>query len=117
MGVHIEAQHEAEYNQVKAREKQQDSIEKLEAIIPVVADTQQVLNNVDLEQVSNDNTVIKDVVVRNLEEQTDIDEISTTIESLSKKVNNINKKLNTMNKSLNEMKDTLNKLNEKLGDK
>lgn len=117
MGIHIEAQHEAEYNQVKAREKQKESIEKLEAIIPVVADTQNTLNNVDLEQVSNDNNIIKDVVVRNLEEQTDIDEINDTVDSLTKKVNNLNKKVNTMNKTLNNVNDVLNEINKKMEDK
>ena len=108
MGIHIESQHEAEYNQIKAREKQQESINKLNDIIPVVSETQDILNNVDLEQVSADNNIIKDVVVRNLEEQTDIDEIKDAVDSLTKKINTLTKKMNTLLKTVNDIHEKIN---------
>ena len=67
-----------------------------------------VLNNVDLEQVSADNNIIKDVVVRNLEEQTDIDEIKDAVDSLTKKINTLTKKMNTLLKTVNDIHEKIN---------
>ena len=68
MGVHIEAMTDEEVKQVKVRELQQENMAKLDQMIPVVEN----LENVNLENVQSDTNEIKQVVLNNLEHQPDI---------------------------------------------
>ena len=105
MGVEIEAQNKSEVMQLKARELQQESVEKLNDIIPVVND----IENVDFQKIANDTSNIQDIVSQNLEDQVDLDKMYDAIITISKGITEI-KKSNT--RLSNAVKETQAKLDE-----
>ena len=105
MGVEIEAQNKNEVMQLKARELQQESVEKLNDIIPVVND----IENVDFQKIANDTSNIQDIVSQNLEDQVDLDKMYDAVITISKGITEI-KKSNT--RLSNAVKETQAKLDE-----
>lgn len=105
MGVEIEAQNKSEVMQLKARELQQESVEKLNNIIPVVND----IENVDFQKIANDTSNIQDIVSQNLEDQVDLDKMYDAVITISKGITEI-KKSNT--RLSNAVKETQAKLDE-----
>ncbi|WP_296846969.1 hypothetical protein [uncultured Methanobrevibacter sp.] len=105
MGVEIEAQNKSEVMQLKARELQQESVEKLNDIIPVVND----IENVDFQKIANDTSNIQDIVSQNLEDQVDLDKMYDAVITISKGITEI-KKSNT--RLSNAVKETQAKLDE-----
>lgn len=105
MGVEIEAQNKSEVMQLKARELQQESVEKLNDIIPVVND----IENVDFQKIANDTSNIQDIVSQNLEDQVDLDKMYDAVITISKGITEI-KKSNT--RLSNAIKETQAKLDE-----
>lgn len=110
MSVHIEAQTEREVEQIRVREKQQNNMEKLDKMIPVVES----LENISLENVEANTNQIKNVVLNNLEHQPDIQDVLDKIEGIEKKVDGIKKsisdikKKNTqINKEIKNIKNTM----------
>lgn len=105
MGVEIEAQNKSEVMQLKARELQQENVEKLNDIIPVVND----IENVDFQKIANDTSNIQDIVSQNLEDQVDLDKMYDAVITISKGITEI-KKSNT--RLSNAVKETQAKLDE-----
>lgn len=105
MGVEIEAQNKSEVMQLKARELQQESVKKLNDIIPVVND----IENVDFQKIANDTSNIQDIVSQNLEDQVDLDKMYDAVITISKGITEI-KKSNT--RLSNAVKETQAKLDE-----
>lgn len=110
MPVHIEAQSEEEVRQVRSRELQLESVEKLNNMIPIV----NTLDNVDLEKVEKQTDEIKEIVNQNLEEQPNIEEITKQINALTKEVKNLKKSATQLKKTLSELKKILKEINEKI---
>lgn len=110
MPVHIEAQSEEEVRQVRSRELQLESVEKLNNMIPIV----NTLDNVDLEKVEKQTDQIKEIVNQNLEEQPNIEEITKQINALTKEVKNLKKSATQLKKTLSELKKILKEINEKI---
>lgn len=105
MGVEIEAQNKSEVMQLKTRELQQENVEKLNDIIPVVND----IENVDFQKIANDTSNIQDIVSQNLEDQVDLDKMYDAVMTISKGITEI-KKSNT--RLSNAVKETQAKLDE-----
>lgn len=105
MGVEIEAQNKSEVMQLKTRELQQENVKKLNDIIPVVND----IENVDFQKIANDTSNIQDIVSQNLEDQVDLDKMYDAVMTISKGITEI-KKSNT--RLSNAVKETQAKLDE-----
>lgn len=85
MAIHLETQNEQEVIQVRSREMQLESVQKLNDLIPVVND----MNEINLQQIESDTSQIKEIVNKNLENQPDISELYDLISDLNKNLSNI----------------------------
>lgn len=85
MAIHLETQNEQEVIQVRSREMQLESVQKLNDLIPVVND----MNEINLQQIELDTSQIKEIVNKNLEDQPDISELYDLISDLNKNLSNI----------------------------
>lgn len=85
MAIHLETQNEQEVIQVRSREMQLESVQKLNDLIPVVND----MNEINLQQIESDTSQIKEIVNKNLEDQPDISELYDLISDLNKNLSNI----------------------------
>lgn len=90
MGIEIEAQDHNEVTQIRTRELQQENTEKLEQIIPIV----ETLDEVSLPTIENNTEQIKNMVVNNIENQTDLNEIANILNNITKGITEL-KKSNT----------------------
>lgn len=115
MGIEIEAQDHTEVMQVRSRELQLENTEKLEQIIPVV----QTIDEVDLQAMESNTNDIKDMIVTNIDNQTDLDKINEQLNRLTKGMTELKKantRLTNSVKDLSEtMQDFINNVN-KIGD-
>ena len=110
MGVHIEAQTDNEFKQIKARELQQENLAKLDRMVPVVEN----LENINLDVVENNTQAIKNVVMENLENQPNIDEVMEKIDGIEKKVQAIKKNITEIKKKNTQINKELKEINKKL---
>lgn len=110
MGVHIEAQTNEEVNQIKTRELQQRNMRKLDNMIPVVEN----LENIDLGSIEENTHQIKRMVTNNLEDQTDLDKIAKKIDDIDKTVQEMKKNMNTIKNKNNQIAKELKEINKKL---
>lgn len=99
MAIHIEAQHAEEVMQVKSRELQMDNTKKLDNIIPVVEN----INNINLSQIESDTSEIKDIVSQNLEEQANLDDISNSVNKLNKNLTNLKKAITDLSDKIDQV--------------
>lgn len=106
MGTHIEVQHKDEVMQIRSRELQLENTKKLNNIIPVVEE----INNVNLSQIESNTSEIKDIVSQNLEEQTNLDDINDTVNKLNKNVSTIKGQFTKLSKKVDELLDVLNEV-------
>lgn len=105
MGVHIEAQTEEEFRQIKARELQQENLDKLDKMVPVVES----LENINLDAVEQNTKDIKNVVLENLEHQPNLEDIID-------KISNIEDKIDTVKKGMTEIKKKNTQINKEIKD-
>jgi len=110
MGVHIEAQDDNEVKQIRSRELQLESVDKLNSMIPIVS----TLDNIDLEKVEAQTNEIKNIVNQNLEEQPNIEEIVEQINALSKEIQSLKRSTSQLKKTLSELTSILNEINDKI---
>lgn len=110
MGVEIEGQSESEVKQIRSRELQLESVDKLNNMIPIV----NTLDNIDLEKVESQTTEIKNIVSQNLEDQPNIEDIMEKISVLSKEVKGLKKSTTQLKKTLTDLKKILNEINNKI---
>lgn len=96
MGVEYKAQYSNEHQNIKTREVQQESLKKLNEVNDLV-------NNVGFDNIEQDTKVIKDIVVNNLENQTNIDDVSDTLNAVVQGIDDIKKGQNTINKKIKEI--------------
>lgn len=110
MGIEIEGQSESEVKQIRSRELQLESVDKLNNMIPIVS----TLDNIDLEKVESQTTEIKNIVSQNLEDQPNIEDIMEKISVLSKEVKGLKKSTTQLKKTLTDLKKILNEINNKI---
>lgn len=96
MGEYIEVQEEHEVMQIRSRELQLDSIEKLNNIAPVIEN----IDNVDLNQIEADTSEIKNMIVTNLDEQANLDDILDSIDKLNKNISSLKGQITKLSKKL-----------------
>lgn len=96
MGVEIEAQNESEVRQIKARETQLENMERLNNLTETIND----INIDNIEYTTND---IKDLLVTNLDEQTNLDDIFDAVKDIAKEVSSIKKSQTNVVKKVNSI--------------
>ena len=100
MGVEIEVQGDKEYAQVKSRELQLDSVSKLSEISDMV-------DNIHVDVIEEDTKTIKNIVVNNLENQTNLDDIVETLNKVSQGISDIKRNQTNLNKKLNDIQEKI----------
>lgn len=101
MGEYIEVQEEHEVMQIRSRELQLDSIEKLNNIAPVIEN----IDNVDLNQIEADTSEIKNMIVTNLDEQANLDDILDSIDKLNKNISSLKGQITKLSKKLENIEE------------
>lgn len=103
MGVHIEAQDSDTLKQIRAREVQLESIDKLNNITDAV-------DNINIEPIANTTNEIKNIVQNNLEEQPNLDELLNSIQKISQGIADIKRNQTNLNKKINDIQSTVDEL-------
>lgn len=104
MGVQIEVQDHTEVMQIKSRELQLENTEKLNNLTPIVKS----IGDVNLSQIESDASDIKNIVVQNLDEQTDLDEIHESIEKINKNISILKGQVTKTSKKIDQIIEILN---------
>jgi len=99
MGVELEVQSEQEVMQVRSRELQQESVEKLNEIVPVVED----INNINFNQIENNTSEIKEIVSQNLVEQPDISELYEMMKDLTKGISSMKGQITKLSNKVTDL--------------
>lgn len=104
MGIHIEAQYAEEVSQIKSRETQIENTKKLNNITPII----ETLDDVNLSKIESDTSEIKDIVLQNLDEQTNLDDISQSLDQLNKNISTLKGQFTKLSNKIDETMKTLN---------
>lgn len=104
MGVQIEVQDHTEVMQIKSRELQLENTEKLNNLTPIVES----IGDVNLSQIESDASDIKNIVIQNLDEQTDLDEIHESIEKINKNISILKGQITKTSKKIDQIIEILN---------
>ena len=104
MGVKIEVQDHTEVMQIKSRELQLENTEKLNNFTPIVES----IGDVNLSQIESDASDIKNIVIQNLDEQTDLDEIHESIEKINKNISILKGQVTKTSKKIDQIIEMLN---------
>lgn len=105
MGVQIEVQDHTEVMQIKSRELQLENTEKLNNLTPIVEG----IGDVNLSQIESDASDIKNIVIQNLDEQTDLDEIHESIERINKNISTLKGQVTKVSKKIDQIIEILDK--------
>lgn len=105
MGVQIEVQDHTEVMQIKSRELQLENTEKLNNLTPIVES----IGDVNLSQIESDASDIKNIVIQNLDEQTDLDEIHESIERINKNISTLKGQVTKVSKKIDQIIEILDK--------
>ena len=106
MAIHIEAQEEQEVMQIRSRELQLESIQKMEEMVPIVDN----INNIDFNQMESNTNEIKDMVTNNLESQPDISELLMTIKELSKNISTMKGQITKVSNKITELSNSVDEI-------
>ncbi len=98
MGVEMEVQSLDEKRNVRTRERQRESIKKLDEVTDMV-------DNINIDGIESNTQEIKDMVENNLENQTDIDDIYETVNKIAQGITDIKRSQTNLNKKLNEIQE------------
>lgn len=101
MGLEIEAQHELEVRQVRARELQLENVDKLDEI-------SNTLDDVDLASVETNTNEIKDLIITNIDSQVDLDDIYQALNKVSQGISDIKRNQTNLNKKINDIQNQIN---------
>lgn len=100
MGIEIEGQTSDEVKGIRARETQQENIEKLNQVTDMV-------ENFNIDGVETDTKTIKNIVMNNLENQTDLDDISQSLDKIAQGITDIKRSQTNINKKINELQEKI----------
>lgn len=105
----LEVQDKQEVMQVRSRELQLESVQKMnEEIIPVVEN----INNIDFEKIESDSAEIRDIVSQNLQEQPDLSELLEALNNVSKSISNMKGQITKVSNKITELSNTIDNLKE-----
>lgn len=104
MGVHIEAQDADDLKQIRAREMQLESVQKLNNITDSI-------DNINLDNIETTTNDIRSMVETNLEQQPDLNELLTSINKIAQSVTDIKRNQTNLNKKINDIQDSVNQIN------
>jgi len=104
MGVHIEAQDADDLKQIRAREIQLESVQKLNNITDSI-------DNINLDNIETTTNDIRSMVETNLEQQPDLNELLTSINKIAQSVTDIKRNQTNLNKKINDIQDSVNQIN------
>lgn len=96
MGVEIKTQTLAEVQQIRSREVQIENTKKLDQMTSVV----QTIDEVDLQNMEQNTNEIKDMIVTNLDDQTDIDELYQIMKDFKKQLTEVKKTMTRVNNNI-----------------
>ena len=91
--------------QIKSRELQLENTEKLNNLTPIVEG----IGDVNLSQIESDASDIKNIVIQNLDEQTDLDEIHESIERINKNISTLKGQVTKTSKKIDQIIEILDK--------
>lgn len=100
MGIEMEGQTPEEHQQIKTRELQKESIEKLNQVNDMV-------NNINIDGISQDTQTIKNVVMTNLENQTNLDDLDDSLAKVLQGIADIKRSQTNLNKKINEIQNQI----------
>ena len=98
MGIEMEGQSSNEVSQIRTREAQKENIEKLNEVTDMV-------DNLNIDGIEADTKTIRNVVMNNLENQTNLDDISNTLDKIAQGITDIKRSQTNINKKINEIQD------------
>lgn len=104
MAIHIEAQDSSELKQIRAREIQVESVQKLNDITDSI-------ENINIDNIESTTNDIKNIVENNLEAQPNLDELLTSINKIAQGVTDIKRNQTNLNKKINDIQDTVDQIN------
>ena len=110
MAVHIETQNEAEVQQIRSRELQLESVNKLNQIMPIVDN----MVDVDLSQIESDTSDIKYMIEQNLDTQVDLDKIYEAMINVTKGLTEIKKANTRLSNAIKDTQEQIKTIQEKL---
>lgn len=100
MGVEFEGQSSNEVEHIRTREVQKENMEKLNDVTDMV-------NNINIDGIEMDTKTIKDIVVDNLENQTNLDDMSNTLDKIAQGISDIKRNQTNLNKKIKDIQDKM----------
>ena len=100
MGVEIEGQTPEEVEHIRTREVQQENMKKLSKVTDMV-------DNINIDGIESDTKAIRHMVTNNLENQTDLDDLSNTLDKVVQGITDIKRSQTNLNKKINEIQDKI----------
>lgn len=101
MAEYIEVQENQEVMQIRSRELQLDSVEKLNNITPIIEN----IDNVNLNQIETDTSEIKSMIETNLDEQANLDDILDSVNKLNKNISSLKGQITKLSKKLENIEE------------
>lgn len=98
MAIEMEGQDSNEVQHIRTRETQAENMEKLDELGDMV-------DNLNIDGIESDTKAIKNMVTNNLENQTNLDDISDTLSKISQGISDIKRSQTNLNKKINEIQD------------
>lgn len=98
MAIEMEGQNSNEVQHIRTRESQKENVEKLNQVTDMV-------NNLNIDGIETDTKTIKNVVMENLENQTNLDDISTALDKVVQGITDIKRSQTNINKKINELQE------------
>lgn len=96
MGIEMEGQSSNDVKHIRTREVQQENINKLQELGDMV-------ENINIDGVESDTKTIKNIVMNNLENQTNLDDMSEALDKISQGIADIKRSQTNLNKKINEI--------------
>ena len=98
MAIEMEGQSQRETQEIRTREIQQENMKKLNLVNDMV-------NNISLDGIETNTEIIKDVVLNNIESETNLDELSEQINKISQGISDIKRSQTNLNKKINDIQE------------
>ncbi len=98
MAIEMEGQSRKETEAIRTREIQQENMEKLNLVNDMV-------DNISLDGIETNTEIIKDVVLNNIESETNLDELSEQISKISQGISDIKRSQTNLNKKINDIQE------------
>ena len=98
MAIEMEGQSQKETEAIRTREIQQENMEKLNLVNDMV-------DNINLDGIETNTEIIKDVVLNNIESETNLDELSEQISKISQGISDIKRSQTNLNKKINDIQE------------